>query len=58
MQVEVAVDDITPASSAVPSIGDDELVVVAVPSYGGRIPLPVAARLSKVERVDAPPSCW
>ena len=54
MRVEVAVDDITPASSAVPSIDDDELVVVAVPSYGGRIPLPAAARLSKVEHVDAP----
>lgn len=54
MRIEVTVDDITPAASAVPVIGDDELVVVAVPSYGGRIPAPVVARLNQVDHVDAP----
>lgn len=54
MPVEVEVDDITPAASAVPAIGANELVVVAVPSYGGRVPTPVASRLSKLGHVGAP----
>lgn len=54
MPVEVEVDDITPAASAVPAIGANELVVVAVPSYGGRVPAPVASRLSKLGHVGAP----
>lgn len=54
MPVEVEVDDITPAASAVPAIGANELVVVAVPSYGGRVPAPVASRLSKLGHVGTP----
>lgn len=54
MPVEVEVDDITPAASAVPAIGANELVVVAVPSYGGRVPTPVASRLSRLGHVGAP----
>lgn len=54
MPVEVGVDDITPAASAVPAIGANELVVVAVPSYGGRVPTPVASRLSRLGHVGAP----
>ena len=54
MPVEVEVDDITPAASAVPAIGANELVVVAVPSYGGRVPTPVASRLSRLGHVVAP----
>lgn len=54
MPVEVEVDDITPAASAVPAIGANELMVVAVPSYGGRVPAPVASRLSKLGHVGAP----
>lgn len=54
MPVEVEVDDITPAASAVPAIGANELVVVAVPSYGGRVPTPVASRLSGLGHVGAP----
>jgi len=54
MPVEVEVDDITPAASAVPAIGANELVVVAVPSYGGRVPTSVASRLSRLGHVGAP----
>lgn len=54
MPVEVEVDDITPAASAVPAIGANELMVVAVPSYGGRVPAPVASRLSKLGHVGTP----
>lgn len=54
MPVEVEVDDITPAASTVPAIGADELVVVAVPSYGGRVPAPVASRLNQIGHVGAP----
>lgn len=54
MPIEVEVDDITPAASTVPAIGADELVVVAVPSYGGRVPAPVASRLSQLGHVGVP----
>lgn len=54
MKVDVVVDDVTPASATSPSIGEGELVAVAVPSYGGRIPAPMVERLGGMAASDTP----
>ena len=46
--------DMTPASAEMPALAADELVVFAVPSYGGRIPAPVHERLTRCAGSNTP----
>lgn len=51
---QIAVDDVTPAASTVPVVETNDVLVVALPSYGGRIPAPMAERLGRLNRCQAP----
>lgn len=48
--------DITPQASGVPALGPGDLAVIAVPSFGGRVPAPAAAKLSQLPEAPGVPA--
>ena len=46
--------DVTPRGAVPPAFGEHDLAVFAVPSYGGRVPVPMLERIARCEGRDTP----